>query len=85
VVTSSGFRDGAWLDINGSPLTDAGTITEHIRRVDHGHLEIDVTVDDQKAYTRPWTARTIHQQLMPGDELIEFVCQENEQSSQHFQ
>ena len=85
VVETSGFRDGGWLDVNGAPLTDAAKVTERFRRVSYGQLEIDVTVDDPKAYTRPWTARTIRQQLMPGDELIEFICAENEKSSQHFQ
>ena len=85
VVETSGFRDGGWLDVNGAPLTDAGRITERFRRVSYGQLEIDVTVTDLKAYTRPWTALTIRQQLMPGDELIEFVCTENERSSKHFQ
>ena len=85
VVTTRGLRDGGWLDVNGAPLTDGATVTERIRRVDYGTLEIDVTVDDPKAYTRSWTAQTIRQRLMPGDELIEFVCQENEKSSQRFQ
>jgi hypothetical protein len=84
VVETSGFRDGGWLDVNGAPLTDAARMTERFRRVSYGQLEIDVTVDDPKAYTRPWTARTIRQQLMPGDELIEFICAENEKSSRHF-
>jgi hypothetical protein len=84
VVETTGFRDGGWLDVNGAPLTDAGKITERIRRVNYGSLEIDVTVDDQKAYTRPWTAATIRQQLLAGDELIEFVCAENERSTRHF-
>ena len=85
VVETSGFRDGGWLDVNGAPLTDAARVTERFRRVSYGQLEIDVTVNDPKAYTKPWTARTIRQQLMPGDELIEFICAENEKSSQHFQ
>jgi hypothetical protein len=84
VVESAGFRDGGWLDVNGAPLTDEGRIIERFRRLSYGLLEIEVTVDDQKAYTRPWTARPIRQRLMPGDELIEFVCQENEKSTQHF-
>jgi len=45
---------------------------------------VELTVDDPKAYTRPWTV-TIRQRLMPDDELIEFVCLENEQSTRHFQ
>jgi hypothetical protein len=52
--------------------------------VNHGNLEIDVTVDDPKAYTRPWTAGKIRQRLMADDDLIEFVCLENEKSTQHF-
>jgi hypothetical protein len=85
VVETKGFRDGGWLDVNGTPLTDAATLTERFRRVNYGSLEIDVTVDDPKAYTKPWTAPTIRQRLLPDDELIEFVCGENEKSSQHYQ
>ena len=84
VVETNGFRDGGWLDMNGAPLTDAARMTERIRRVNYGTLEIDVTIDDPKAYTRAWDARTIRQRLMPDDELIEFVCAENEKSSQHY-
>jgi hypothetical protein len=83
VVETSGFRDGGWLDVNGSPLTDAGKMIERFRRVNFGTLELELTVDDAKAYTRPWTVK-VTQRLMPDDELIEFVCQENERSSAHF-
>jgi hypothetical protein len=83
VVQTSGFRDGGWLDVNGSPLTDAGKTTERFRRVDYGTLEIEVTIDDAKAYTKPWTVK-FSQRLMPDDELIEFICQENERSTPHF-
>jgi hypothetical protein len=84
VVETSGFRDGGWLDVNGSPLTERGRMIERFRRTSYGFMDVEVTVDDPKAYTRPWTV-TIKQRLMPDDELIEFVCQENEQSSRHFQ
>jgi hypothetical protein len=83
VVETSGFRDGGWLDVNGSPLTDKGKMTERFRRVNFGTLELELTVDDARAYTRPWTVK-VTQRLMPDDELIEFVCQENELSSAHF-
>jgi hypothetical protein len=83
VVETTGFRDGGWLDVNGSPLTGAARMTERYRRTSFGFMEIEVTVDDAKAYTRPWTV-TIRQRLMPDDELIEFVCLENEQSTKHF-
>jgi len=84
IVETSGFKDGGWLDVNGAPLTDAAKMTERFRRVNYGNLEIEVTVDDPKAYTRPWTAVKIRQQLLPDDELIEFVCQENEKSTRRF-
>jgi hypothetical protein len=77
VVTTTRFRDGGWLDLIGSPLTDAATITERFRRPTYAVMEIDVTVDDAKAYTRPFTVR-LYQELMLGDELIEYVCLENQ-------
>jgi len=84
VVETTGFRDGGWLDVNGSPLTDRGRTIERYRRTSYGFMDVEVTVDDPKAYTRPWTV-TIKQRLMADDELIEFVCLENERSSRHFQ
>ena len=83
VVQSSGFRDGGWLDVNGSPFTDKLKLTERFTRLNYGTLRIDITVDDPKAYTKPWTVR-ITQRLTPEDEMIEFVCNENEQSSRHY-
>jgi hypothetical protein len=77
VVETAGFRDGGWLDIIGSPLTDAGKVTERFRRVSYGRMEIDVTIEDSKAYTRPFTVR-VNQQLMLDEELIEFICLENQ-------
>jgi hypothetical protein len=77
VVTTTHFRDGGWLDLIGSPLTDAATVTERFRRPTFARMDIDVTVEDRKAYTRPFTVR-LFQELMPGGELIEFVCRENQ-------
>lgn len=82
VVETSGFRDDGWLDINGSPLTEAGKMIERFRRVNYGNLEIEITVDDPKAYTKPWTV-TVRQLIQLDDELIEFVCQENEKDAPH--
>jgi hypothetical protein len=82
VVESSNFRDLGWLDVEGSPLTESGKIVERFRRPDFGHLEIEVTIDDPKAYTKPWTV-TVHQRILPDTELIEFVCQENERDAPH--
>jgi hypothetical protein len=76
VVETKYLRDGGWLDIRGSPLTDAATITERFRRLNYGTMKIDVTIDDPKAYTEPFSVR-VNQRLMVDGELIEFICNEN--------
>ena len=78
-----GPSDG-WLDVNGSPYTREAKITERFRRPTFGHLQMDFTIDDPKAYTRPWTVR-IDQRLLPDQELIEFVCNENQQFGSRIQ
>jgi hypothetical protein len=77
VVETTGFNDGQWLDVRGSPMTDAAKVTERFRRPNYGTLEITITVDDPKAYTKPWTVR-INQRIMPDTELIEFICQDRD-------
>ena len=67
-----------WMDVNGSPYTRQAKFTERFRRPTFGHLQIDLTLEDPKAYTKPWTVR-IDQRLLPDQELIEFVCNENQQ------
>ncbi len=82
VVETIGFRDDGWLDINGSPLTGAGKTIERFRRVNYGNLEIEITVDDPKAYTKPWTVKV--KQLIELDfEMTEFICAENEKDVPH--
>ena len=81
VVDSTGFLDEAWIDENGSPMTNEAHVTERIRRPNYGTLEIQITVNDPKTYTKPWTL-SANQRLMADDELIEFVC-ENNTSVQH--
>jgi hypothetical protein len=77
VVETTGFRDDVWLDVEGSPLTSSGKMTERWRRVKFGLMQIDITIEDPKAYTKPFTVRVNHQ-LMPDTELMEFVCQERD-------
>ena len=84
VIDTIGLRDGVWIDWGGSLLTEAAKVREQIRRPDLGHLEIQVTVDDPKAYTRPWTV-TIKERLIVDTELIDEICLENERSLQHMQ
>ena len=73
----SGPFDG-WLDVRGSPYSDQAKFTERFRRPTFGKLEIDVTVNDPKSYTKPFTVR-INQRLLADEEPIEAVCNENQQ------
>ena len=83
VVETTGFRDDVWLDVNGSPLTETGKMTERMRRINYGTLETVVTIEDPKAYTKPFSVRIMHR-IMPNTELIEFICNENERSSEFY-
>jgi hypothetical protein len=82
VVDTIGFKDDLWLDVVGHPLTDQARTTERIRRVNYGNLEVEITVDDPKAYTKPWTV-TIKLSLAMSTDLLEYICNENEKSVQH--
>jgi hypothetical protein len=67
-----------WLDVRGSPYSEQAKFIERIRRPTYGKLEIDITLDDPKAYMRPFTVR-VNQQILPDEEIIEFICNENQQ------
>ena len=83
VVESAGFNDRTWLDFDGHPHTEALRVTERYQRPDFGHLRIEITFEDRKAYTRPWTIR-LEATYAADTELLENVCNENEKSLQHF-
>ena len=78
LVETIGLRDD-WLDLAGSPITEAARVTERIRRTSYGRLEIEVTVNDPKAYTKPWTVR-LDQSVVLDTELLDDNCLENEKS-----
>lgn len=82
VVESSGFKEGTWLDNGGHPHTEALRLTERFRRRNLGTMELNVDIDDPKAYPKPWKSVTIRFELMPDMELIEHLC-ENEKDAQH--
>ena len=82
VIDTIGVRDDTWIDWNGSVLTEAAKVREEIRRPDFGRLDIRVTVDDPRAYTRPWTVN-LKQRIVVDTELIDEICLENEHSLQH--
>jgi hypothetical protein len=76
VVETTGFNDNVWLDNAGRPATENLRVTERFIRKDFGHMDIRITIDDPKAYTRPWQ---VTQQLafQPDTELLEYICNEN--------
>ena len=76
VAQTAGFNDKGWLDNFGKPATDALRVTERFRRKDFGHMDIEITIDDPKAYTKPWTV-TLPLILQPDTELLEYICNEN--------
>jgi len=82
VVETAGFKDGTWLDNGGYPHTDALHLTERFRRRNFGTMQLDVAIDDSKAYPKPWKSATINFKLMPDTELIEHLC-ENEKDVPH--
>ena len=86
VIETVGFRDEGWLDIYGSPLTDKAKMTERWRRLSYGSMQIDITIDDPKAYTKPFSVRIHHRIAVDGpaldSELIEFICNENNKAPQ---
>jgi hypothetical protein len=84
VVESTGFNGRAWLDRTGHPQTESLRVIERFRRVTLGRMEVEITIDDPGAYTRPITS-TQPLSLLPDTELLEYVCLENEKSTPHFQ
>lgn len=84
IVRTNGFPDDLWMDMTGTPLTSAATVTERFRRPNFGTLEIEAVVDDPKAYTRPWTLK-LTDKIVLDTELMDEICLENEKSARHMQ
>jgi hypothetical protein len=82
VVDTRGFNGKAWIDQLGKPSTDALHVVERFRRKDFGHMDIQITIDDPKAYTKPWTV-TEEVHLLPNTELMEYICNENNRDLEH--
>lgn len=82
VVETTGFVENSWLDNFGKPGTEALKVTERFERRDFGHMALDVTIDDPKAYTRPWSV-TMQLTYLPDTELLEYICAENNKDLEH--
>jgi hypothetical protein len=81
VVNTAGYNDRTTLDLGGHPHTEALRVTERFHRRDVGHIDLQVTLDDPKAYTRAWTL-PVELDLVPDGDLIEYFC-ENEKDARH--
>src|SRR6266705_6018040 len=81
IVDTRGFNGKTWLDQTGKPTSDALHVTERFRRTDFGHMEIQITIDDPKVYTKPWQVKE-QVRLVPNSDIIEAAC-ENNRDIQH--
>jgi len=82
VVDTTGFNERAWLDNFGHPRSESMRITERYRRRDFGHMDLEITFDDPKYYTKPFSFKTALN-LLPDDDVLEYVCTENEKDNLH--
>ena len=82
VVDTKGLNGKAWIDQLGKPATESLLVIERFRRKDFGHMDIQITIDDPRAYTKPWTV-TEEANLSPDIELMEFICNENNRDLEH--
>lgn len=84
VVETSGFNDQTWLDTEkGHPATEALHVIERFRRKNFGTLELQATIDDPKAYAKPWTTAVQKMNLQLDTDILEFICNENEKDLSH--
>lgn len=82
VIDTIGFNDRSWIDAQGHPHTEKLHVIERFHRVDLGHLEIQFTIDDPGAYTKPWIIKRATE-LDPNDDVGEYVCTEDEKDVSH--
>ena len=84
VVETAGFNGRTRLDLMGHPQSEAMRITERFRRRDFGHMDVEMTFDDPKMYTKPFTIKVPHD-LLPDSDIFEMFCNENEKDRAHLQ
>jgi hypothetical protein len=84
VVDSAGFNDRSWLDSMGHPHSEDLKIQERFHRRDFGHMDLSVTIDDPKAYTKPFTVN-VTELLIPDSDVLESICNENEKDRVHLE
>jgi hypothetical protein len=77
VVETTGFNDRTWIDRRGLPHSEDLKVTERFRRVDQDTLQIDVTVEDARAYSKPWTFQLRYTRRPPQWRILELVCEDD--------
>ena len=82
-METAGFNDKGWLDAIGHTHSEALRVEERFRRRDFGHMEMQITIDDPKTFTKPFTIK-VNQLLVPDSDVLETVCSENERDRAHF-
>jgi hypothetical protein len=82
VVDSAGFNDQGWLDASGHPQSEELRIRERFQRRDFGHMDLELTIDDPKMYTKLFTVKTT-EVLLPDSDVLEYACTENERDRVH--
>jgi len=82
VVDTIGFNDKAWFGADSIPHTEKMHITERFHRADLGHLEVEITIEDPDTFIKPWIIKRAAD-LAPNDEILEYVCTENERDREH--
>jgi hypothetical protein len=82
VVDTTGFNDQVAVDAGGHPHSEQLRIQERFHRIDFGHMELQITIDDPKMYTKPVTFK-VTQRLMPDSDILELFCNENEKDRAH--
>jgi hypothetical protein len=80
VVDTTGFNDQGWLDDGGHPQTEVMHVTERLRRRNFGHIDLQITIDDPGAYTKPWTVNMSGFNFMADEDLMESICEDRDAS-----
>ena len=83
VIDTVGFNGRAWATFSGLPTTERLHVIERFRRIDLGHLEKEITIDDPGAYAKPWTIKKAAVLAPAGYEMQEYVCNENNRDVEH--
>ncbi|MEO8307444.1 MAG: hypothetical protein ABI616_05330 [Pseudomonadota bacterium] len=78
VIETNGIRDDMWLDIQGSPVTESARVTERLKRLNFGVMQVEIAVNDPKAYTRPWSV-TVEMAIQVDTQMLEEICLDDEQ------